>query len=84
MFSPCYTEPPDSISAASQTSVEVLSEIELSEEEIAAILGNLDPNKACGPDGIPGRLLKELANEIAPSLCRLFNQSLSLGVVPSK
>ena len=84
VFSPCYTEPPDSISAAFQTSVEVLFEIEPSEEEITAILRNLDPNKAGGPDGIPGRLLKELAIEIAPSLCRLFNQSPSLGVVTSK
>ena len=36
------------------------------------------------PDGIPARILKELANEIAPSLCKLFNQSLSLGVVATK
>ena len=48
------------------------------------MLRNLDPNKAGGPDGIPGIILKELGNEIAPSLCKLFNQSLSLGVVPTK
>ena len=48
------------------------------------MLRNLDPDKAGGPDGIPGRILQELGNEIAPSLCKLFNQSLSLGVVPTK
>jgi hypothetical protein len=61
-----------------------LSEIELIEEEVAAVLRNLDPNKTSGPDGIPCRLLKEVAHEIAPSLCRLFDLSLSLGVVPSE
>ena len=84
VFNPCHIEPPDSISAPSQTFVEMLSEIELSEEEVAVVLRNLDQTKAGGPDCIPGRLLKELANEIAPSLCKLFNQSFSLGVVPAE
>ncbi|XP_048579037.1 uncharacterized protein LOC125560748 [Nematostella vectensis] len=39
----------------------------------------LDVTKATGPDGISARLLKETAPEIAPSLCKLFNKSLSLG-----
>ena len=84
VFNPSHIKPPHSISTPSQTSVDVLSEIKLSEDEVAAVLRNLDPNKAGGPDGIPGRILKELANEIASSLCKLFNQSLSLGVVPTK
>jgi hypothetical protein len=45
---------------------------------------NLDPNKASGPDGIPSRILSNVADEIAPSLCILFNMSLSIGVVPAK
>ena len=40
------------------------------------------PPKACGPDGIPSRLLLELADEIAPSLSILLNMSLSHDVVP--
>ena len=51
---------------------------------MAELLRNLDVNKALGPDGIPARVLKEYANELAPSLCYLFNKSLSLGVVPSQ
>jgi hypothetical protein len=42
---------------------------------------SLDVNKAFGPDGILARILKETAQEIAPSLCVLFNQSLESGVV---
>jgi hypothetical protein len=61
-----------------------LSNIELTESEVANVLKSLDPNKACGPGGIPNRLLQNVATEIAPSLCKLFNLSLSQGVVPSE
>ena len=49
--------------------------ITLSEEEIVAVMKNLNTNKAQGPDNIPARLLKETATEITPSLCALFNKS---------
>ena len=61
------------------SSTELLDTIILSIEEVASILHQLDTNKALGPDGIPARLLKECADEIAPSLCSLFNQSLQTG-----
>lgn len=47
------------------------------------VLTNLDTNKATGPDEIPTRIRKETAQEIAPSLCDLFNKSLRLGILPS-
>jgi hypothetical protein len=84
VFNPNDIEPPASFPTPSNTLGNQLSEIELIEEEVAAVLSNLDPNKASGPDCIRCRLLKEVAHEIAPSLCRLFNLSLSLGVVPSE
>ncbi|XP_031574161.1 deleted in malignant brain tumors 1 protein-like [Actinia tenebrosa] len=43
----------------------------------------IDPKKACGPDNIPGNILKNTADVIAPSLSRFFNLSLSLGKVPT-
>ena len=46
------------------------------------VLRNLNPYKACGPDNNPNRLLIELADVIAHSLCEIFNISLALGVVP--
>ena len=63
---------------------QLLSEIHLSVAELKAVLVNLYPNKACGPDNIRRRLLKSTAAAIAPSLCNLFNMPLSLGVVPAK
>ena len=47
--------------------------IQLSTCEVASVLKRLDPNKASGPNGIPNRLLKNVADEIAPSLCSVFN-----------
>ena len=63
-----------------------LCHIKLADFEVVEVLRNLDPNKVCGPDpdGIPSRLLSELADVITPSLTRLFNMSLSLRVVPTK
>ena len=61
-----------------------LSDITVSEEEVAKHLYHLDPSKATGPDGIPGRILKECSAVIAPSLCSLFNHSLRTGTVPSE
>jgi len=47
---------------------------------VLTFLKQLDINKATGSDGIPVRLLKETADQIAPSLTMLFNKSLRLGI----
>lgn len=59
-----------------------ISSIELSNEDVLAALNKLDPSKTPGPDQIHPRILKECANELAPSLCVLFNRSLSTGKLP--
>lgn len=48
------------------------------------LLKGLQPNKACGPDKIPNRVLKELASELAPPLTALYNKSLEEGTVPAE
>ena len=47
------------------------------------MLNAIDRSKACGLDLIPGRLLKECATEIAPSLMCLINLLFRLGQVPN-
>ena len=42
----------------------------------------LDAKKACGLDGLPGRLLKEATVFIAKPLANLFNKSLLTGSLP--
>ena len=49
-----------------------------------AALRSLNPNKALGPDDIPGRILKQTAQQIALSLASLFNKSLYSAVVPDE
>ena len=69
----------------SQDDVRIIDDVILSEEEIVAVINNLDTKKAHGPDGIPVRLLKETAiMQITPSLRALFNKSLNVGVLPDE
>ncbi|XP_072016713.1 uncharacterized protein [Amphiura filiformis] len=50
---------------------------------VIKLLQNLKPHKATGPDGIPARLLRETALEIAPAITLLFQASLDQGKVPA-
>ena len=61
-----------------------LSDIEVSVDEVRDHLKSLDTLKASGPGGIPARLLKECCDQIAPSLCAIFNQSLGSAKLPSE
>jgi len=56
----------------------------VSESEILITLQSLNSSKCPGPNGIPSRLLKELAPEISSSITCIFNKSLNEGSVPSK
>jgi hypothetical protein len=47
------------------------------------VLIGLDASKSPGPDNIPARLLKTLADSLAKPVCHLFNQSISSGNVPA-
>ena len=51
---------------------------------VQKLLNRLKPNKACGPDKIPNRVLKELAPVLAPPLTALYNKSLEAGTVPAE
>ena len=39
----------------------------------------INPNKACGPDGIHGRILKNCPHSLAQPLSILFNLSYNTG-----
>ena len=60
-----------------------LNEVVLTQSEVYACLLELDPGKASGPDNIPAKILKLTAEQISPSICRLFNLSLRLGMMPT-
>ena len=88
-FSSVFTPPSlvnNDISALSHQhrSVMQMPNMSLSINEVANCLATLDTSKACGPDNIPPCLLKECTNQIAPSLCALFNISLRTARIPSE
>ena len=62
--------------------VEIMEDITISTETVLKKLLALNPNKSAGPDGIHGRVLKELANEVAVPLTTIFTRSLEEGVIP--
>ena len=47
-------------------------------------LSNIDVTKACGPDGIHGKVLKSCAGSLSYPLWLLFNLSMSSGVIPDE
>ena len=56
--------------------------LEFTTKGVEKLLTSLDPSKACGPDNLSPRVLKELAPDIAPAVTRIFNVSYSTGKVP--
>ena len=45
-------------------------------------LKNLNQNKATGPDELPARVLKETAEQIAPIITHIFQQSYNTSKLP--
>ena len=56
--------------------------IHLETQEIYSILKTLHVGKACGPDMINNRILREIADSVSPVLTDIFNTSLSTAKVP--
>jgi len=59
-----------------------LTNLAISVEGVQQLLSNIIPHKSSGPDQIPGRLLKLMAHEFAPSLSVIYQASLEQGVLP--
>ena len=56
--------------------------LKCSTEFVADMLVTLNTSKSSGPDGISSRMLKSSAYSIAPSITRLFDNSLAEGKFP--
>jgi hypothetical protein len=59
-----------------------MPEITVSIEGVQKLLQKLNPQKACGPDQIPARILRDLVDVIAPPLTLIFQKSLDEGNIP--
>ncbi len=60
-----------------------MSPLTLSVADVTRSFKRVNIRKAVGPDGIPGRVLKACAFQLAGVFTDIFNLSLSLSVVPS-
>ena len=59
-----------------------MPDIEIGRDGVLKPLKKIKPNKASGPDMIPARILKDLAEELAPFLTEIFQRSLADREVP--
>ena len=59
-----------------------LKTVEISVEDVHDLLNKINPNKSAGDDGIHPRVLKECADELALPLQKIYQSSLSSGIVP--
>lgn len=57
--------------------------LQLSAEEVRKTFSSVNPRKACGPDNLPGRVLKECAYQLKDVFADIFNLTLNQGVVPT-
>lgn len=69
--------------AALQSPVHSSFILKVEEYEVRRMLRTINPRKAAGPDGIPGCVLKDCADQLAGVFTKIFNQSLAQSRVPS-
>jgi hypothetical protein len=50
---------------------------------VQKLLANLNTNKASGSDGLPDRIMKTCAVELAPAITDIYKRSLTTGTLPS-
>ena len=60
-----------------------LDKVNINIHGVKKLISNLKPGKAPGPDNISPRILKELANELAPALTIIFQSSVNTGTLPA-
>ena len=60
------------------------NDIEFDFKEIRVLLKSTNVNKACGPDGISGKILKNCAGSLAYPLSLLYKLSYNTGIIPQE
>ena len=63
-------------------SINPISSLEISEENILKMLNTLKIDKSPGPDELHPRVLKEISSSITKPLYHIFKQSLEIGKLP--
>ena len=74
-------EPEGDIPRLPSSTDATILELQTSPEEVLMLMKQLNPNKSCGPDALPPRLLRKFADELAEPVATIFNASLETGTV---
>ena len=85
-FSSVYTKEDESapLPDIKEKSFPSIQNILVDEKGVLNLLKGMNVNKAAGPDGIPNKILKACAEEVAPALTIIFQESLNIGQLPSE
>lgn len=67
---------------APEYDLDPLRAFHVTEDAVRGILCNLNPHKACGPDSISARVIRECAVELSVPIAKLCSLSLEQGVFP--
>ena len=81
VFTPKSSEP---VTVKPNSPFPSIPDIHIHPDGVAKQLNNLNPSKASGPDELPPRFLKLVADDLAPALCFLFQQSITTGQLPDE
>ena len=84
-FDSVYSDPTSKITPNFEESerLPTMPNIEINYNGILKLLQNINPNKAVGPDQIPGKFLKLCCDEMAFIFQTLFQASVNQGIIPS-
>ncbi|XP_066935006.1 uncharacterized protein [Clytia hemisphaerica] len=62
--------------------VDIISDLQVTEDDLIKAINDLSQTAASGPDGFPAIFLKQCKEELSIPLCILWRQSLDKGIVP--
>ena len=62
--------------------LDTLRSFHVTEDTVRNVLCNINPHKACGPDNVSGRVIRECASELCVPITKLCRISLEQGVFP--
>ena len=84
-FASEFTNPEvDEYPTAPTCDVSPLSRFTVSEGSVRTALASLQAHKACGPDSISAKIIRECSEQLVSPLVILFNMSIEQGKFPSK
>ena len=81
-FNSCYNKAAVEPSFSLSTDISLPSSFLCDEECVLSYISSLRSNASCGSDMITAKFLKLFSSFLAPSLCKVFNQSLESGKLP--